>query len=76
VEQGRPVTTGDRRAPLWVYRRQRQPCRRCGTTIVAGAVGDPARERTTYWCPRCQPDDRVDLRHNAGSGEPCDAAPR
>ncbi len=55
VEQGRPVTTGDRRAPLWVYRRQRQPCRRCGTTIVAGLLGPPGRERTTYWCPRCQP---------------------
>lgn len=55
MRTGRPVTTGDRRNPVWVYRRHRQPCLRCGTTIEAGPVGDPGRERTTYWCPRCQP---------------------
>ncbi|MFC5730226.1 MULTISPECIES: DNA-formamidopyrimidine glycosylase family protein [Nocardioides] len=55
VRQGRPVTTGDRREPVWVYRRQRQACRRCGTTILAGQLGAPGRERTTYWCPACQP---------------------
>lgn len=52
---GQPLTTGDRRNPVWVYRRQRQPCLRCRTTIQAGPVGDAGRERTTYWCPRCQP---------------------
>jgi endonuclease-8 len=55
MRAGRPVTTGDRRNPVWVYRRQRQPCLRCRTTIVAGTVGEAGRERTTYWCPRCQP---------------------
>ncbi|KAA1417007.1 Fpg/Nei family DNA glycosylase [Nocardioides humilatus] len=55
VEHGRPSTTGDRRGSMWVYRRQRQPCQRCGTTIVAGPIGDEGRERTTYWCPSCQP---------------------
>lgn len=55
MRTGRPLTTGDRRDPVWVYRRQRQPCLRCRTTIEAGQVGDPGRERTTYWCPRCQP---------------------
>ncbi|WP_408899250.1 DNA-formamidopyrimidine glycosylase family protein [Nocardioides sp. R1-1] len=55
MRTGRPLTTGDRRNPVWVYRRQRQPCLRCRTTIEAGQVGDPGRERTTYWCPRCQP---------------------
>ena len=55
VPNGRPVTTGDRRDPLWIYRRQRQPCRRCGTTVRAGQLGDEGRERTTYWCPSCQP---------------------
>lgn len=55
MRTGRPLTTGDRRNPVWVYRRQRQPCRRCGTTILAGEVGEAGRERTTYWCPRCQP---------------------
>ncbi|MBM9460074.1 Fpg/Nei family DNA glycosylase [Nocardioides sp. zg-536] len=55
LRAGRPVTTGDRRSPVWVYRRQRDACLRCGTIIVAGQVGEPGRERTTYWCPHCQP---------------------
>ncbi|MCR1783173.1 Fpg/Nei family DNA glycosylase [Nocardioides carbamazepini] len=55
LEHGRPLTTGDRRNPVWVYRRQRQPCLRCRTTIETGPVGAPGRQRTTYWCPRCQP---------------------
>lgn len=55
VRTGRPVTTGDRRNPVWAYRRQRQPCLRCRTPLVAGEVGSPGRERTTYWCPHCQP---------------------
>lgn len=37
---------------LWVYGRDGQPCRRCGTTIEGAKVGDGARP--TYWCPRCQ----------------------
>jgi len=55
VQHGRPVTTGDKRDPMWVYRRHRQPCRRCSTTLVAGPVGDEGVRRTTYWCPSCQP---------------------
>lgn len=55
VYYGRPTTAGERRGSVWVYRRQRQPCQRCGTTIVAGEVGGAGRERTTYWCPSCQP---------------------
>jgi endonuclease VIII len=46
-------TTGDLRRGrrLWAYRRDGQPCRRCGTRIeVADLDG-----RTTNWCPRCQP---------------------
>jgi len=54
VRHGRPTTAGDRPGSMWVYRRQRQPCRRCRTTIVAGEVGVEGRERTTYWCPSCQ----------------------
>lgn len=51
VEQ---TTTGDTRRgrQTWVYRRDRQPCRRCGTTIRV----DTQRERATYWCPSCQPE--------------------
>lgn len=55
VRHGRPTTAGDRRGSVWAYRRQRQPCLRCGTTIDAGQIGADGRERTTYWCPSCQP---------------------
>jgi endonuclease-8 len=69
-ERGRPATTGDLRTgrELWVYRRDGQPCRRCGTPVrvaMQGPVGlgagaerasaQASRERATYWCPRCQP---------------------
>ena len=31
------------------------PCRRCGTTVERGELGDdPIRQRNTFWCPRCQ----------------------
>jgi len=48
-------TTGtmDRRARLWVYRRQGQECRRCGAIIEMRRQGTGAR--STYWCPSCQP---------------------
>ncbi len=51
------ATTGDLRQGqrVWVYRRERQPCRRCGTPVEVATRGDPARERATYWCPSCQP---------------------
>ena len=50
------VTTGDGRRGRqhWVYGRAGRPCRRCGTTILADGQGDPAYERVTFWCPRCQ----------------------
>ena len=54
--------TGDTRRGRqdWVYGRAGRPCRRCGTTIQEGALGDPvqpgrgATDREIYWCPRCQ----------------------
>ncbi len=54
--------TGDTRAGrrTWVYGRAGQPCRRCGTTIRRGELGDPVRpgmgatDRIVFWCPRCQ----------------------
>ncbi len=49
--------TGDDRPGrrTWVYRRERQPCRRCGTAIVHDELGaDPTSERDVFWCPRCQ----------------------
>ncbi len=55
VRHGRPTTAGDRRGTVWLFRRHGRPCERCGTTIEAGQVGGEGRERTTYWCPSCQP---------------------
>jgi endonuclease-8 len=54
VEQ---TTTGDLRRgrQLWVYRRDKQPCRRCGTPIKVQMQGPDTQERATYWCPGCQP---------------------
>ncbi len=51
------TTTGDLRQGerVWVYRRDRQPCRRCDSTIEVSSIGEPGRERAAYWCPTCQP---------------------
>jgi endonuclease-8 len=44
--------TGEER---WVYGRERSRCRRCGTPLRHGALGDrPTTERNTFWCPHCQ----------------------
>lgn len=55
VEQ---TTTGDTRRGhrTWVYRRERQPCRRCGTAVRVELQGPEQEERATYWCPTCQPE--------------------
>ena len=52
-------TTGDlrERERMWVYRRDRSPCRRCGTPVVVEMQGPAGRERASYWCPSCQPYD-------------------
>jgi endonuclease-8 len=51
-------TTGNlrERERMWVYRRDRSPCRRCGTPVRVAMRGPAERERATYWCPRCQPE--------------------
>jgi endonuclease-8 len=38
---------------LYVYGRHGRPCRRCGTVILLRHHGE--HNRSTYWCPRCQP---------------------
>ncbi|WP_210441225.1 Fpg/Nei family DNA glycosylase [Nocardioides xinjiangensis] len=50
-------TTGSlrERERMWVYRRDRSPCRRCGTPVAVTMLGEPGRERAAYWCPSCQP---------------------
>jgi endonuclease VIII len=55
VEQ---TTTGDTRRgrTTWVFRRDRQRCRRCGTPIRVELQGPQMQERATYWCPKCQPE--------------------
>jgi endonuclease-8 len=56
---GRRTTLGPRatRPGYWVYGRERQPCRRCGTTVRRGLLAGPdgTEERDIYFCPRCQP---------------------
>jgi endonuclease VIII len=50
-------TTGDlsRGRQFWVYGRAGRECRRCRTTIRQTMLGDEGQERTTFWCPSCQP---------------------
>jgi endonuclease-8 len=48
-------TTGDARAPLWVYGRGSQSCRVCGSRICVNEQGRATQERLTWWCPTCQP---------------------
>jgi endonuclease-8 len=56
-ERAEQTFTGDLRQGrrTWVYRRDRQPCRRCGTRIQYAEQGPELQERATYWCPTCQP---------------------
>ncbi len=56
-ERAAQSTTGDlrERERMWVYRRDKSPCRRCGTPIAVAMQGPAGRERASYWCPSCQP---------------------
>jgi endonuclease-8 len=51
------ATTGDLRTGrrTYVFDRERQACRRCGTPIRAETFGPLGQERRSFWCPRCQP---------------------
>lgn len=49
------TTTGDRRDPHWVYRRQHLGCRRCGGPVSMNMLGPSGRERPAFWCAHCQP---------------------
>lgn len=52
------VTTGvDRPGQrAYVFERPGKPCRRCRTTIRTAPIGEPPRDRVSYWCPTCQPE--------------------
>ena len=49
----RTTHSSNREERLWVYGRQGQECRRCGTKVMMRKQGEQAR--STYWCPECQP---------------------
>ena len=51
------TTTGDTRRGRqhWVFQREGQPCRRCGSPIRHNTIGPRGKERPSYWCPHCQP---------------------
>jgi endonuclease-8 len=53
----RTTRSADQASRLWVYGRQGQPCRRCGTAVLMRKQGPDAR--STYWCPQCQPGDAL-----------------
>jgi endonuclease VIII len=40
----------------WVYGRRGEPCLRCRTPIRYAMQGTEPYARSTYWCPRCQPE--------------------
>lgn len=54
-----------RRPERRVYRRTGRPCSRCGTPIASRGQGDA--NRTAYWCPACQPSDKL-LQGPRGEG--------
>ena len=47
--RSRSALAGDER--LYVYKRDEQPCHRCGTEIRTRMLAD----RRVWWCPTCQP---------------------
>ena len=50
------TTTGSQRwgETAWVHARSGKPCRCCGETLRVAMVGEAPRERTMFYCPRCQ----------------------
>lgn len=57
-DQWDQVTTGDKRRgrSTYVFGRQREACRRCGTQVRHDkGAGVEVNERETWWCPNCQP---------------------
>jgi formamidopyrimidine-DNA glycosylase len=57
LEWARDRLVRGQRVPRWrktyaVYRREHQPCRACGTSVLAQRLG----LQRVFWCPGCQPD--------------------
>lgn len=38
----------------YAHARSGRPCRRCGATVRVAPIGQPAQERTMFYCPGCQ----------------------
>lgn len=55
--RGIPVGRMAGRPGYWVYRREHQPCLKCGTPVRRGLLAKAAgaEERDIYHCPACQP---------------------
>ena len=55
--RGMPVGRMAGRPGYWVYRREHQPCLKCGTPIRRGVLAKETgtEERDIYFCPTCQP---------------------
>lgn len=55
--RGMPVGRMAGRPGYWVYRREHQPCLKCGTPIRRSVLGklNGEEERDIYFCPTCQP---------------------
>jgi len=55
--RGMPVGRMAGRPGYWVYRREHQPCLKCGTPVRRGVLGklNGDEERDIYFCPKCQP---------------------
>ncbi len=56
-DRGLQITTGDAREGRrnYVHARSGRPCLRCGQTVRVAMIGPPPRDRTAFYCPRCQP---------------------
>jgi len=48
---GRVPTASTHGSPVYVYRRQGEPCYVCGSTVRTQVLAT----RNLFWCPRCQP---------------------
>jgi endonuclease-8 len=55
--RGMPVGRMAGRPGYWVYRREHQPCLKCGTPVRRGVLAKATgtEERDIYYCPKCQP---------------------
>jgi endonuclease VIII len=62
--EARTTVAGAPAGSLWVYGRGGQPCRRCGTAVASGHLGEHAR--IVYWCPVCQPAGTGGIDHPVG----------